>query len=644
MTTKPMRCFTELRSQHPELTDSQLLNSNNKTAFTGKADVVVAGAGILGLCYAIHLKNISPDFRIEIFEKSFAPIQKIGESTLSPFSTFTTGDVVPYDYMLRLFGMKDGLQFYCVDQEAREITANDLGGLDLSFQLDRRMSELFMTMWAQSIGINVYHGVMVDFEIPVGGTIKTDLGLDSLTTIPGDIPVTSFSAPKVILKDSSNAIGTSVDARLVCDASGFSRRLTSKFGAREKFDGWNTDAYWTYFREKDTTNIDDRLIGWNYPATKHMCFPEGWGWFIGLISWHHAPLANLMDMVSHVIASAAAGIPADEFPCTRKLSETFDCPYEFITSIGWAVRGDFQLPADLSAYGTGEAEQKFNFFKQRYPSIDTLLNDSYELLPRYYDGRTYFVRKGLAYRSPVVAGEGWLAIGNSAGFTNPLISPGINVGIAGAWRAANLTAKVLAAPVREAKATMAAAVKDHQAFLHDFVLPRIHNMNRIWYNSFRDHRLFEAILKTIWSVTFEIVDDHYYGDERQVFTEKDATWLLGAGLDDYQAFCTEVFGILDGPNGGAPPSEEQVQKVLAITGRIVRERTDRWPQNRWGRVLREYDDKLQKVPGKKDRNQGFLVSAKKCEVCGYFVHNRTNVCPICGEQDVWGRGIIPRSL
>ncbi|KAJ6485749.1 hypothetical protein C8R45DRAFT_1098516 [Mycena sanguinolenta] len=623
MATHPLRRFTQLQSQHPTFTDAQLLNSNNQTTFTGKADVVVAGAGILGLCYAIHLKNISPDLNIQVFEKSLAPIQKIGESTLSPFSTFTTGDVLPYDYLLRLFGLKDGIQFYNVDREGRDITAHDIGGLDVSFQLDRRMSELFMTMWAQSIGINVYHAVSVDFEIPDGSITPQDA---------------SFTTPKVILNDSSKSIGSTIDARMVCDASGFSRRLTSKFGPREKFDGWNTDAYWTYFREKDVTKVDDRLVGWNYPATNHICFPEGWGWFIGLISWERAPLANLMDLVAHVIASAAAGIPADKFSCTRELSETFACPYEFVTSIGWAVRSDFQLPADLSPYGAGEAEQKFNFFRKRYPTIDEVLVDNFEHLPGYYDGRSYFVRKGLAYRSPVVAGEGWLAIGNSAGFTNPLISPGINAGIGGAWRAAALTAQVLAAPPEEARATMTAVAKTHQAFMHDFALPRLYNMNQTWYNSFRDHRLFEAVIKTLWSACFRVVDDHYYGDERLKFSEADAHWVLGAGLDEFQVVCTEVLDVLDGPNGGAPPSEEQVQKVLASLEQTVRERTQQWPENHWGRWMRQYDDKLQKVPGKKERSEGFLVEATRCKVCKYFVHNRADVCPICGEKDVWKRG------
>lgn len=165
MSSQPSFHFTHLRSSNPELSDSALLNSNNRTPFTANADVVVAGAGILGLCYAIQLKKSSPNLRIAVFEKSPAPVQKIGESTLSSFTKFTDGVVLPSEYLLRLFGLKDGLQFYCVDTEGREVTSEDIGSLDLSFQLDRRMSELFFTMWAQKQGINVYHGVDVDFDV-----------------------------------------------------------------------------------------------------------------------------------------------------------------------------------------------------------------------------------------------------------------------------------------------------------------------------------------------------------------------------------------------------------------------------------------------------------------------------------------------
>ncbi|KAJ7797508.1 hypothetical protein B0H14DRAFT_3493652 [Mycena olivaceomarginata] len=535
----PIRRFTQLQSQHSELTDSQLLNSNNQTACTGKADVVVAGAGIIGLM-AWH--------------------------------------------------------WYKVDQEDREVTANDIGGLDISFQLDRRMSEVFIGRRASALTFTMAWR--------------------------------THSTP-------SARIST---LAWFCDASGFSRRLTSKFGARENFDScWNTDAYWTYFREKDTSNVDGRLLAWNYPATKYICFPEGWGWFIRLISWHYAPLVNLMDLVSHVIASAAVGVTAEEFSCTRELSEMFACPYEFITSIGWAVRNDFKLSDDLSAYRRWRGGAEVQFLQEAYPVINTLLTDSFELLPGYYGGRTCFVGKGLAYCSPVVAGEGWLAIGNSAGFTNPLISPGINAGIGGSWRAANLTAEVLAAPVQEARTAMNAAAESHQTFMHYFMLPRLDHMNRMWYNAFRDHRLFEAVPRTLWSVTFRTVDNHYSQEEKVQFTEADARWGIRTGLDEFQALSAEMLDVLDGTNGGASPSEVQVQKVLAIMERTVRERTEMWPENHWGRWLREYDDKLQKVPGKMDRSEGCLVEAKRCEVCNYFVHNRADNCPICGEKNVWRR-------
>ncbi len=94
-----------------------LLNSNNHAQFSSQADVVVVGAGIIGLCYAIKLKTLSPETKISVFEKSNAPAQKIGESTLSSFSRFTSGTMLPNDYLFRLFGIKDGLQFYCLDKE-----------------------------------------------------------------------------------------------------------------------------------------------------------------------------------------------------------------------------------------------------------------------------------------------------------------------------------------------------------------------------------------------------------------------------------------------------------------------------------------------------------------------------------------------
>ena len=58
-----------------------------------------------------------------------------------------------------------------------------------------------------------------------------------------------------------------------------------------------------------------------------------------------------------------------------------------------------------------------------------------------YEGKRFFARKKLAYRLPQVTGRGWLAIGNASGFTNPIYSPGMNVGVLHAFYASEVTAK-----------------------------------------------------------------------------------------------------------------------------------------------------------------------------------------------------------
>jgi flavin-dependent dehydrogenase len=396
------------------------------------------------------------------------------------------------------------------------------------------MSEFVLTMWAQKMGINVYHGVDVGFEIAEDDAFDTSTNRHEETTANSSLnnwrTTDSLRPPRVVLKDSSRSIGTHVNTKLVCDATGFSRKLTSKFGKKEKLGKWNCDAYWAYFKEKDVYNVESRLDHWDYPATKHICFPEGLGWFIKLISWHQAPVANLMDLVAYVIDNAKSEVPIDEFPCTKDLSNIFHCPYEFITSIGFAVRDDYKLPENLDEYGDTESERKFTYFQRKYPTFDRLLNQSYDLLPKYYGERTYFVRKSMAFQSPIVAGEGWLAIGNSAGFTNPLISPGINAGIGSAFFAATLTEKILRAPEKHSRVVMQSSAEIYQTYVHDFMMPRLHQMNCLWYDMFRDHRLFEAIIRCFWSLSLGYVDTHY-GDR---FTAKDLKWLVGAGGDDFQ--------------------------------------------------------------------------------------------------------------
>ncbi|KAJ7214508.1 hypothetical protein GGX14DRAFT_611028 [Mycena pura] len=280
-------------------------------------------------------------------------------------------------------------------------------------------------------------------------------------------------APRTLVKNyPSSASNTRVNARIVTDASGFSRKLTGKFSNKELFPGYNCDAYWAYFRSKGDDKAESRLQRWDYPVTKHMCFPEGWGWFIKLISWEHAPLTNLMDMCAFLIDNARRSVLPTQVPCTAKLSHAFSCPYEYITSIGWAVRNDYKFSSNLASYGATDTERKFMYFQCKYPTLNKLMNDVYELLPSYYEKQTYFVCKGMTYRSPVVSGNGWFAIGNSAGFTNPLISPGINAGIETEFLAAKFTNDIFVTSESRALTVMRAKSKEYQTYSHDYMVLR----------------------------------------------------------------------------------------------------------------------------------------------------------------------------
>ena len=333
-----------------------------------------------------------------------------------------------------------------------------------------------------------------------------------------------------------------------------------------------------------------------------------------------------MDMAAYLIDNATSNTPACDIPCTKDLASIFGCPFEFITSIGWAVRNDYVFPPDLDSYGTTESERKFQYFQRKYPTLNGLMDDVYELLPGYYGGRTYFVRKSMAYQSPVVAGDGWFAIGNSAGFTNPLLSPGINAGIGTAYLAAMLTRDVLARPEDASPVTRRSAQR-YQSYSHDFMMPRLQQMNRFWYTAFRDHGLFAALVPCFWACGVDAIDPHYTG----TFNDKDLQWLVGAGGDGFQELCEGIFAVVD-PLGSGPVNAEAVERVREMSSDCLARRKELYPTNAWGKYLRKYDNNLQRSHGKSERDSGGKFAVVQCRLCKIWVHNETHACPICGAD------------
>ena len=233
-----------------------------------------------------------------------------------------------------------------------------------------------------------------------------------------------------------------IDSSLLVDATGRFRQLASKNAFLYRFKGWNCDAFWACFTcPKDESNIPLRF--YEGANTNHLCFPEGWAWIIRLPSWEESPTANLMDMISYLLDCAEAGLPGDHIPSSEELARIFGLKFRWITSIGFAVRNDVKYPGNMSAYGSREAERKFNYFVQKYDLFKKFIANFKLVEDLYGPGTTWIIRKSLTFQLPVVSRPGWFAIGDACGFTNPLLSPGITATMSTWTYAAELTHQAL---------------------------------------------------------------------------------------------------------------------------------------------------------------------------------------------------------
>lgn len=275
------------RPSYKERVDSHAehLNSFNLAEALTESDVVVIGAGIHSLIYAIHTRSIelrdsskhcliipvrfanSKIFlQIEtlttmtLLEKSSSPGYKIGESTLTVFGLWLEVIGIHSPMLSRLFGPKDGLAFYYFSstgepEDYTQFVANGPpGDFVPTLQMERKISELMLTLFAQRLGITVLHGR----EAVIEG-LEAERSNEDVTFQVKDV-VSNEKAP--------------IKARLVVDASGRHHRLVSKNARIEKVEGFNTHAFWAYF---DCISDESEIPLRHYESvnTNHLCIAEG---------------------------------------------------------------------------------------------------------------------------------------------------------------------------------------------------------------------------------------------------------------------------------------------------------------------------------------------------------------------------------
>jgi hypothetical protein len=133
-----------------------------------------------------------------------------------------------------------------------------------------------LTLLAQRNGIDVYHGTPVEI----------------------DATVLKHANNTIKVKDVESQETREVSSKLVVDGTGRFRRLASKEGRLERYEGvsasllqvadvclrptrciaeqWNTDAFWAYFSmNEDEAEIAKDLRCYESCNTNHMCVPEG---------------------------------------------------------------------------------------------------------------------------------------------------------------------------------------------------------------------------------------------------------------------------------------------------------------------------------------------------------------------------------
>lgn len=624
----PKLTFTE-RAQANNFNDAQILNSNNKDGsnIAPESDVVIAGGGIHGLLHAIHSAKYNPQkLNITLIEKNSKPGYKIGESTLPLFSLWCKMHGLTAEYMLRLFGLKDGLCFYFLDRENQgkysNFCSNGTPGLFLSgFQVERPICELLLTLMAQRSGVNVFHGRQVDFT-----TTKLSGGLYGSTV---DIAKSKFDQEPA----------TSIKTSFLVDGTGRFRQLASKNAPVHRFEGWNYDAFWAYFTApKDESTIP--LKFYEGAHTNHLCFPEGWAWIIRLPSWEGSPIPNLMDMITYILDCAEAGIPGDQIPSSEELAKMFNLNFRWTTSIGFAIRNDVKYPEDMSKYGTKEAEKKFNYFVEKYDIIKQFMKN-FELIEDLYGpGTTWFIRKSLTYQSPIVSGPGWLAIGDAVGFTNPLHSPGITASMSTTTYSAELIHKAIdnvkcIKSSIEAEKVIRTTFEPYDRFAKSLI-PALNQMNKFNYVCFRDPRLGPQV-SCLWQFFAGIGIPGWqlirqdYNLSFKTYVDHSINWAWGSMVPQYDAVAKKAIELI------APiPLEEKVPDQIVIqliefSNKIKVEAVQSNTFNfRWDGLLRYYDLFLNYDEEKFAQKDTF---ARQCDSCGSWVHCRQDwrKCYSCGH-------------
>lgn len=562
-------------------------------------DVVVIGGGVHGLTYATWLKKGRPETSIAIVERKVTPGFKVGESTLSSAKRNFIAMGLSMPILRRLFGTKAGLRFWWTDPHTDALHRHvDVVDIEETFQVERRVLDMALQETARRRGITLFTGARVNLK-------KSDVDSETKT---------------IVCEDGEGAF--TLTCRMLADASGpasvLARHKKLYRKAPERNQTFTTNAYFAYFKPK--TAVPLRF--WEDATTRHLCFPEGWMWLAPLTSWEQTPDENLQRMIRHLLDHEDG--PDACYPTREALSRRFGCTTEQLVSVGFVIRADRDQTKGMSV------ADRFRHYGDKHPAIAWVM-DYFELVEQPYGGRApYQAFTNLVHHSERVAGDGWCLVGDAAAFTNPLFSPGLNLGSGSCYLAAKATVEALSRGNLSRPAF--AAYEQYMADIYDALL----NEADLY------HRAFDHVDSYEWALLLKIV----FGTADVVprglaYTETDPFVhdLLNPRFRDRVDATRTV--LREGEEAGRLPAETAAA-VRAIIEPFVKDVLAQPHVKKLdlGQFFSQYTSDGVRVEHKEHPRPAFGLDP--CEACGSTIDNRLERCPACGNPPTCDRTVTHR--
>ncbi len=325
-------------------------------------DVMIIGGALSGASTACLLLRRNPRLRILILERSEHFKRRVGESTVEISSYFLGRVLGLTDHLQENHFVKQGLRFWFKNDRTAALDQCSETGPGYNVRLA-----------GYQVDRAVLDEEVLARAVTAGAVLKRPVNVRSVELAGGGLQTVTWE----------NADGqTGVEqARWVVDASGVAALLARK-------NGWHTPnaehpiaavwSRWSGVKNWDSRELADKFPAWagrtkaiRFTATNHLVGRGWWAWFI--------PLKGGDVSIGVVFDQRLVELPDGE-----------------------------RLGARLHT------------MLMEHPAARELLADA-----TWHEGDVHF-RRNLAYRSTTFAGDGFVLVGDAAGFLDPFYSPGMD--------------------------------------------------------------------------------------------------------------------------------------------------------------------------------------------------------------------------